>query len=88
MRTLDGFDLDLYIEHNGCSCPVCGSEDLDWDSPTWTTSGTEGVVSCNNCGATWVEAHKISSVMILDASSDIVSVEEALEMREYTDDHA
>jgi len=68
--TVDGFlesaDQERYIELDGAICPVCESDSLEWDEPTWTDKGTNGIVSCLDCGARWVEEHTTTAVMLLE----------------------
>lgn len=53
--------VEAYVNRHGAQCPVCGSTAIDTSGAVEVDDGATQRVSCETCGATWVDIYVLAA---------------------------
>lgn len=48
-----------YVRHEGCVCPLCGSDNIEGDEVRTGTGTAVQDMYCNACGGSWCDEYKL-----------------------------
>jgi len=72
-----------YLEHWGCHCPFCGSQDLtvgDIDPDSLGDGGYRQFMHCDSCGKKWQDCYELVDVQEVDEDEETTDQEIVLDV--------
>lgn len=59
-----------YLDNGGVKCPICKSGDISGDEWNADAGGATQEVSCENCGASWLDCYNLTGAILLEGPDE------------------